>query len=37
MRSTLGLKTLSDIKKQQLEWAESSVDLFLILLGHGKL
>ena len=37
MRSTLGLKTLSETKKQQLEWAEGSVDLFLTLLGQRKL
>ncbi len=37
MRSTLGLKTLCDTKKQQLEWAEGSVDLFLALLEQGKL
>ena len=36
MRSTLGLKTLSDTKKQQLAWAEGSVDLFLTLLAQGK-
>ena len=37
MRSILGLRTLSDTKKQQLAWAESSVDLFLTLLERGKL
>ncbi len=37
MRSTLGLKTLNDTKKQQLEWANASVDLFLTLLQAGKL
>ena len=37
MRSTLGLKTLSGTKKQQLDWAENCVDLFLTLLEHGKL
>ena len=37
MRSTLGLKTLSDTKKQQMEWAEKSVDLFLTLLKQRKL
>ena len=37
MRSTLGLKTLSDTKKQQMGWAEGSVDLFLTLLAGGKL
>ena len=37
MRSTLGLKTLSDTKKQQLAWAEGSVDLFLTLLEQRKL
>ena len=36
MRSTLGLKTLSDTKKQQLAWAAGSVDLFLTLLAQGK-
>ena len=36
MRSTLGLKTMSDTKKQQLAWAEKSVDLFLTLLAQGK-
>ena len=36
MRSTLGLKTLSDTKRQQLRWAESCVDMFLTLLAQGK-
>ncbi len=36
MRSTLGLKTLRDTKKQQLDWAEDSVDLFIALLQQGK-
>ena len=37
MRSTLGLKTLSDTKKQQMGWAEVCVDLFLSLVASGKL
>ena len=37
MRSTLGLKTLSETRKQQLAWAEGSVALFLTLLENGKL
>ena len=37
MRSTLGLKTLSESKKQQSSWADACVDLFLVLLATGKL
>ena len=37
MRSTLGLNARSDTKRQQAKRAEASVDLFLTLLGLGKL
>jgi TetR/AcrR family transcriptional repressor of mexJK operon len=36
MRSTLGLKTLTETKKQQEEWAQSCADLFLTLLEQKK-
>jgi AcrR family transcriptional regulator len=36
MRSTLGIKTLTDTKKQQVAWAEYAIDLFVDLLGQEK-
>jgi TetR/AcrR family transcriptional repressor of mexJK operon len=36
MRSTLGLKTLTETKKQQEEWAHLCADLFLTLLEQKK-
>lgn len=37
MRSMLGLKTLTDTKRQQRDWAESTVGLFVSLVEQGKL
>ena len=37
MRSTLGLKTLTDTRKQQEQWAESCAALFMTLLEQRKI
>ncbi len=36
MRSTLGLKTLTETRKQQEQWAESCATLFMTLLDQRK-